>query len=107
VPARDGWVYSGHGLAAVGTVVGTQEPSLYGRMDLRWDGTGPPKAAGIQRRYPRPRCSESSVVQWEWLRRCAYPDADQFNSIHEALIAPGRHSTCPTGVHFGLHARQR
>lgn len=28
-----------------------QEPGLYGRMDLRWDGTRPTQAAGIQRRH--------------------------------------------------------
>ena len=62
-----------------------QEPSLYGRMDLRWDGTGQPRLLEYNADTPT-SLYESAVVQWEWLT-CAFPDADQFNSIHEALIA--------------------
>jgi glutathionylspermidine synthase len=75
-----------------------QEPSLYGRMDLRWDGTGPPKLLEYNADTPT-SLFESSVVQWEWLR-CAYPDADQFNSIHEALIAAWPTMRLPGQVHF-------
>lgn len=75
-----------------------QEPSLYGRMDLCWDGTGPPKLLEYNADTPT-SLFESSVVQWEWLR-CAYPDADQFNSIHEALIAAWPTMNLPDRVHF-------
>jgi glutathionylspermidine synthase len=75
-----------------------QEPSLYGRMDLCWDGTGPPKLLEYNADTPT-SLFESSVVQWEWLR-CAYPDADQFNSIHEALIAAWPAMNLPHRVHF-------
>jgi glutathionylspermidine synthase len=75
-----------------------QELSLYGRMDLRWDGTGPPKLLEYNADTPT-SLFESSVVQWEWLR-CAYPDADQFNSIHEALIAAWPKMKLPRRVHF-------
>lgn len=61
------------------------EPSLYGRMDLRWDGTGPPLLLEYNADTPT-ALFEASVVQWEWLR-CAAPEADQSNAIHEALIA--------------------
>jgi glutathionylspermidine synthase len=74
-----------------------QEPSLYGRMDLRWDGTGPPKLLEYNADTPT-SLYESSVVQWEWLT-CAYPDADQFNSIHEALIAAWQALALPSPVH--------
>ena len=29
-----------------------EPPSVYGRFDLRYDGEGPPQAAGVQRRHP-------------------------------------------------------
>ena len=74
------------------------EPSLYGRMDLRWDGRGPPKLLEYNADTPT-SLFESSVVQWEWLR-CARPDDDQFNSIHEALIAAWPTLRLPPHVHF-------
>lgn len=75
-----------------------QEPSLYGRMDLRWDGTGSPKLLEYNADTPT-SLYESAVIQWEWLR-CAVPDADQFNSIHEALIATWPTLRLPRQVHF-------
>ncbi len=75
-----------------------QEPSLHGRMDLRWDGTGQPKLLEYNADTPT-SLYESAVVQWEWLT-CAFPDADQFNSIHEALIAAWPTLHLPRRVHF-------
>src|SRR6202012_2552269 len=77
---------------------GRQAPSLYGRMDLRWDGSGPPKLLEYNADTPT-SLFESSVVQWEWLG-CGYPDADQFNSIHEARIAGWPEMGLPKRVHF-------
>lgn len=74
------------------------EPSLYGRMDLRWDGTGPPKLLEYNADTPT-SLFESAVVQWEWLR-CAVPDADQFNAIHEALLAAWPGLNPPPRLHF-------
>jgi len=62
-----------------------QEPSLYGRMDLAWDGTGEPKLLEYNADTPT-ALLEASVVQWYWMQDCE-PGADQFNSIHEKLIA--------------------
>ena len=62
-----------------------QEGSLYGRMDLRWDGAGPPLLLEYNADTPT-ALYEAAVVQWDWLQS-AHPGADQFNSIHEALIA--------------------
>jgi len=61
------------------------EPSLYGRMDLWWDGAAPPKLLEYNADTPT-TLYEASVVQWEWLVT-AKPGMDQFNSLHEALIA--------------------
>ena len=61
------------------------EPSLYGRMDLRWDGLTPPRLLEYNADTPT-TLYEASVVQWEWLQGVV-PEADQFNSLHEALIA--------------------
>jgi glutathionylspermidine synthase len=61
------------------------EPSVYGRFDLAWDGTGEPKMLEYNADTPT-ALLEASVVQWYWLKDC-FPGADQFNSIHEKLIA--------------------
>lgn len=61
------------------------EPSLYGRFDLAWDGSGPPKLLEYNADTPT-SLLEASVVQWYWLKDCR-PAEDQFNSIHEKLIA--------------------
>jgi glutathionylspermidine synthase len=67
-------------------------------MDLCWDGTGPPKLLEYNADTPT-SLYESSVVQWEWLTS-VQPDADQFNSIHEALIAAWPALGLPSIVHF-------
>ena len=75
-----------------------QEASLYGRMDLWWDGRGPPKLLEYNADTPT-ALYEAAVIQWEWLT-CAYPDMDQFNGIHEALIAAWPRLGVPKRVHF-------
>ena len=61
------------------------DPSLYGRFDLAWDGTGEPKMLEYNADTPT-ALLEASVVQWYWLKE-VFPQHDQFNSIHEKLIA--------------------
>lgn len=78
------------------------EPSLYGRMDLRWDGTGPPLLLEYNADTPT-ALFEASVVQWEWLQ-CTDPKADQFNAIHEALIAVWPAMEPPPLLHFACAA---
>ncbi len=78
------------------------EPSLYGRMDLRWDGIGPPKLLEYNADTPT-ALFEAGVVQWEWLETrtaTGAPAADQFNSIHETLIEAWRALRTPEIVHF-------
>jgi glutathionylspermidine synthase len=60
-------------------------PSLYGRFDLAYDGRSPPKLLEYNADTPT-SLLESAVIQWTW-REDVYPGADQFNSIHERLIA--------------------
>jgi glutathionylspermidine synthase len=61
------------------------EPSLYGRFDFAFNGEGEPKLLEYNADTPT-SILEASVVQWFWLQD-RYPHADQFNSIHEKLIA--------------------
>ncbi len=61
------------------------EPSIYGRFDFRFDGNGVPKMLEYNADTPT-SLLESSVVQWHWLQDFNQ-HADQFNSIHEKLIA--------------------
>jgi glutathionylspermidine synthase len=61
------------------------EPSLYGRFDLSWNGNGEPKLLEYNADTPT-ALLEAAVVQWQWLEQTR-PEADQFNSLHEKLIA--------------------
>lgn len=62
--------------------------SLYGRFDLSYDGSTPPKLLEYNADTPT-ALVEASVAQWFWLRETR-PAADQFNSIHERLIEAWR-----------------
>jgi glutathionylspermidine synthase len=62
--------------------------SLFGRFDLRYDGGGPPKLLEYNADTPT-SLVEASVAQWFWLTE-VHPRADQFNSLHEKLIAGWR-----------------
>lgn len=57
----------------------------YGRMDFGFDGDGPPKLFEFNCDTPT-SLLEASVIQWQWKEEC-FPDADQYNSIHETLIS--------------------
>ena len=66
------------------------ELSLYGRLDLSFDGRGPAKLLEYNADTPT-SIFEAAVFQWTWLeqaieRQIIEGDADQFNSIHERLI---------------------
>ncbi len=60
-------------------------PSIYGRFDLSYDGVTPPKLLEYNADTPT-ALYEAAVVQWKWLEDL-FPHGDQFNSIHERLIA--------------------
>ncbi|MBU4039767.1 MAG: glutathionylspermidine synthase family protein, partial [Alphaproteobacteria bacterium] len=81
------------------------EPSLYGRFDFAYDGTGPAKLYEYNADTPT-SVFETAVFQWLWLEDgiasgVLPPDADQFNSLHEKLIDRFR-AIFPEGgfVHF-------
>src|SRR6202162_4097663 len=66
------------------------EASLYGRLDLNFDGHGPAKLLEYNADTPT-SIFEAAVFQWTWLeqaieRQIVPARADQFNSIHEKLI---------------------
>jgi len=65
--------------------------SLYGRFDLGYDGSGPAKLLEYNTDTPT-SVFETAVFQWSWLEdaiaaQIVPPDADQFNSLHDRLIA--------------------
>ncbi|MBV8843380.1 MAG: glutathionylspermidine synthase family protein, partial [Bryobacterales bacterium] len=62
-----------------------EPPSVYGRFDLIYDGCHPPKLLEYNADTPT-SLLEAAVVQWYWLEE-AHPSCDQFNSIHDRLIA--------------------
>jgi len=71
-------------MAAIRAAWNNEPPAIYGRFDLAYDGTSiklleynADTSTGLL---------EASVVQWYWLQDC-FPDSDQFNSLHEKLIA--------------------
>jgi glutathionylspermidine synthase len=67
-----------------------RDPTLYGRFDLAYDGSGPARLLEYNADTPT-ALFEASVFQWVWLEDAladhAVPaGADQFNSLHEKLI---------------------
>src|SRR5216683_919005 len=70
-----------------------EPPALYGRLDLSWAGAqsrSAPKLLEYNADTPT-SLLEAAVVQWHWLkdmpRSLVSSKPDQFNSIHEKLIA--------------------
>jgi len=81
------------------------EPSLYGRFDFGYDGTGPAKLYEYNADTPT-SIFETGVFQWLWLEdqiaAGVLPEGtDQFNSLHEKLVDRFR-TIFPDGgfVHF-------
>lgn len=68
-----------------------KERNLYGRMDFAYDGKNPPKLYEYNADTPT-SLYETSIFQWVWLEqameRALIPKGcDQFNSMHEKLVA--------------------
>ncbi|MEG3634219.1 glutathionylspermidine synthase family protein [Micromonospora palythoicola] len=59
-------------------------PTLYGRFDLWYDGSWPPKLLEYNADTPT-ALVEASIIQWYWLEHTR-PDLDQWNSLHERLV---------------------
>jgi glutathionylspermidine synthase len=63
-----------------------EPPALnYGRFDLGYDGSGPPKLFEFNCDTPT-ALLEAAVVQWAWKAE-VFPRLDQFNSLHDKLVA--------------------
>jgi glutathionylspermidine synthase len=79
-----------------------EPPSLYGRMDLAFGPDGVPKLLEYNADTPT-SLLEAGVIQWTWLSDC-FPDADQFNRVHDQLIATWRElrPLVASTVHFGF-----
>ena len=61
-----------------------EPPALYGRFDLAYDGE---QLKLLEYNADTPTALlEAAVAQWYWLQEL-YPKRDQFNSIHEKLLA--------------------
>ncbi|MEV8064556.1 glutathionylspermidine synthase family protein [Streptomyces sp. NPDC085995] len=81
-------------------------PSVYGRFDLRYDGTGPAKMLEYNADTPT-SLVEAASPQWFWMED-RFPGADQWNSLHERLVAAWREQAplLPPGspLHFAHSA---
>lgn len=76
--------------------------ALYGRFDLRYGGSGSGPAKLYEFNADTPTSLlEAAVVQWHWLEEC-FPGGDQFNSIHERLIAHWKISGIEGKIHFAM-----
>ncbi len=71
--------------AAIGASFAADDFSLYGRFDLAYDGIHPPKLLEYHADTPT-SILESAVAQWYWLED-VFAEHDQFNSLHERLVA--------------------
>jgi glutathionylspermidine synthase len=58
--------------------------TLYGRLDLCYDGVNPPKLLEYNADTPT-ALIEAALAQWNW-QQAVFPERDQFNSLHERLI---------------------
>ncbi|WP_417269705.1 glutathionylspermidine synthase family protein [Celeribacter sp.] len=81
------------------------DPELYGRFDFAYDGNGPAKLLEYNADTPT-SLYESASFQWQWfedqLAAGVLPEgSDQFNGIHEALVARFGTMFAPeTQLHF-------
>ena len=60
-------------------------PSLYGRFDFVFNGLGEPVMLEYNADTPT-SLVEAALAQWYWAQE-KFPSADQFNSLHQRLIA--------------------
>ncbi len=84
-------------------------PSLYGRFDFAYDGSGPAKLLEYNADTPT-SIYETAFFQWEWLENMVArgnlpSEADQFNRLHEALMERfGKLLTPGSLIHFSSDA---
>jgi glutathionylspermidine synthase len=66
------------------------DPTVYGRFDLAYDGVGTIKLLEFNADTPT-SLVESAAAQWQWLVETRGDDADQFNLLHELLVEQWEH----------------
>lgn len=66
------------------------DPTVYGRFDLAYDGHGAIKLLEFNADTPT-SLVESAAAQWQWLLETRAEDADQFNLLHELLVEQWEH----------------
>ncbi len=85
-----------------------QQPEVYGRFDLVYDGQGPAKLLEYNADTPT-SLYETASFQWSWLEGqleagVLQAEDDQFNGLHEALVERFRALFAPdTDLHFTAH----
>ncbi|MCM2577955.1 glutathionylspermidine synthase family protein [Streptomyces meridianus] len=83
-----------------------EQPSIYARFDLRYDGGGPAKMLEYNADTPT-SLVEAASAQWFWMED-RFPGADQWNSLHERLVDAWKRQSplLPPGarVHFAHSA---
>ncbi|WP_440707881.1 glutathionylspermidine synthase family protein [Herbiconiux sp. YIM B11900] len=75
------------------------DPTVYGRFDLAYDGLGGGLSAGgsggiklLEFNADTPTSLvETAAAQWQWLEEAGPSGADQFNGLHELLIEQWEH----------------
>ncbi len=79
------------------------EVGLYGRFDFAYDGHGFPKMLEYNADTPT-SLVEAAVAQWFWLED-HFPGKDQFNSLHDRLIAAWKRAQdfLPAATVYFLH----
>ena len=79
------------------------EVSIYGRFDLAYNGTGYPKLLEYNADTPT-SLVEAAIAQWYWMEE-RLPGKDQFNSLHERLIAAWKRAAdyLPMGTVYFLY----
>lgn len=78
------------------------DPSVYMRLDLAYDGVNPPKLLEVNAQTPT-SLIEAAVSQWQWLEdRLAAgklpAGTTQWNTIHEGLLEQWQHLRAARGV---------
>ena len=79
-----------------------EPPALYGRMDFAYDGRSL-KLLEYNADTPT-SLVEAALAQWYWLQD-VHADCDQFNSLHEKLVAKWKDLAAWSPVHFA-HVNQ-
>jgi glutathionylspermidine synthase len=84
------------------------DPTVMGRFDLAYTGSGPAKLLEYNADTPT-SLYEAAVFQWKWMEEASGTGivpagSDQFNSIHDHLIAAYRNVPKDSLLHFTCRA---